>query len=83
MVADAADYMIKASNPAGRRVVIVLTGVTLVCAVAWSIAAWMERRAGAGENRLRPDMPSVTAARPVPGGARRLDDLARRDVSWV
>jgi VWFA-related protein len=28
MFADAADYMIKASNPAGRRVVIVLTGVT-------------------------------------------------------
>jgi VWFA-related protein len=28
MFADAADYMIKASNPAGRRVVIVITGVT-------------------------------------------------------
>jgi hypothetical protein len=28
MFADAADYMIKASNPAGRRVVIVLTGAT-------------------------------------------------------
>jgi VWFA-related protein len=28
MFADAADYMIKASNPAGRRIVIVLTGVT-------------------------------------------------------
>jgi VWFA-related protein len=28
MFADAADYMIKASNPAGRRVVIVLTSVT-------------------------------------------------------
>lgn len=28
LFADAADYMIKASNPAGRRVVIVVTGVT-------------------------------------------------------
>jgi Ca-activated chloride channel family protein len=28
LFADAADYMIKASNPAGRRVVIVITGVT-------------------------------------------------------
>lgn len=28
LFADAADYMVKASNPAGRRVVIVITGVT-------------------------------------------------------
>lgn len=31
MFANAANYMIKASNPAGRRVVIVITGVTRLC----------------------------------------------------
>jgi hypothetical protein len=53
-------------TPAQTWLLIVLTGTTLLCVVAWPIAAWLERRADAGGNRLRPDMPSVRAARQVP-----------------
>lgn len=54
-------------TPAQTWVLILLTGTTLICVVAWPIAAWLERRADAGGNRLRSDMPSVTAARQIPG----------------
>ena len=54
-------------TPAQTWLLIVLTGTTLICVAAWPIAAWLERRAAAGGNRLRSDMPSVTAARQIPG----------------
>ena len=38
-------------TPAQAWLLIILTGVTLSCVVAWPIAAWMERRADAGGNR--------------------------------
>ncbi|TGQ71371.1 MAG: hypothetical protein E5V49_08005 [Mesorhizobium sp.] len=38
-------------TPAQAWVLIVLTSVTLICVVAWPIAAWMERRADADANR--------------------------------
>lgn len=42
-------------TPAQTWVLIVLTGTTLICVIAWPIAAWLERRADAGGNRLRSD----------------------------
>ncbi|MER8631350.1 hypothetical protein NKI77_26945 [Mesorhizobium opportunistum] len=39
-------------TPAQTWLLIMLTGGTLICVVAWPIAAWMERRADAGS--LRP-----------------------------
>lgn len=50
-------------TPVQAWLLIVLTGVTLICVVAWPIAAWLERRADAGGNRLRPDAPSATVMR--------------------
>lgn len=38
-------------TPVQAWLLIILTGVTLSCVVAWPIAAWMERRADAGGNR--------------------------------
>ena len=38
-------------TPAQTWLLILLTGVTLICVVAWPIAAWLERRAAAGANR--------------------------------
>lgn len=38
-------------TPLQAWLLIILTGVTLSCVVAWPIAAWMERRADAGGNR--------------------------------
>ncbi|ESY77227.1 hypothetical protein X740_25040 [Mesorhizobium sp. LNHC221B00] len=38
-------------TPAQTWLLIMLTGVTLICVVAWPIAAWMERRADAGSSR--------------------------------
>ena len=38
-------------TPVQAWLLIILTGVTLGCVVAWPIAAWMERRADAGGNR--------------------------------
>ena len=54
-------------TPVQTWLLIMLTSVTLICVGAWPVAAWMERRADAGANRLRPDMPSNTTVRPVPG----------------
>ena len=62
-------------TPVQTWLLIMLTSVTLICVGAWPVAAWMERRADAGANRLRPDMPSTTTVRPVPG--RRV--LGRQD----
>ena len=53
-------------TPAQTWLLILLTGTTLICVVVWPIAAWLERRADAGGNRLRSDTPSVTAARQIP-----------------
>ncbi|UVK47038.1 hypothetical protein BPNPMPFG_002777 [Mesorhizobium sp. AR07] len=53
-------------TPAQTWLLILLTGATLTCAVAWPIAAWLERRADASGNRARPDLPSATSARQVP-----------------
>ena len=50
-------------TPAQTWLLVVLTGTTLLCVVAWPIASWLERRADAGGNRLRPDMPSATTVR--------------------
>ncbi|WP_214472300.1 hypothetical protein [Mesorhizobium sp. dw_380] len=38
-------------TPAQTWLLILLTSVTLVCVVAWPIAAWMERRADADTTR--------------------------------
>jgi hypothetical protein len=38
-------------TPAQTWLLIILTGVTLICVVAWPIAAWLERRADAGASR--------------------------------
>lgn len=38
-------------TPAQTWLLVLLTTITLVCVVAWPIAAWMERRADAGANR--------------------------------
>ena len=38
-------------TPVQAWLLIILTGVTLSCVVAWPIAAWMERRADPGGNR--------------------------------
>ncbi|MFD2057697.1 hypothetical protein ACFSQT_32820 [Mesorhizobium calcicola] len=54
-------------TPAQTWLLIMFTGATLICVVAWPMAAWLERRADPGANRVRPDMPSVTAARQIPG----------------
>jgi len=43
-------------TPAQTWLLILLSGLTLVCVVAWPIAAWMERRADA--DALRPDLPA-------------------------
>ncbi|TIN19229.1 MAG: hypothetical protein E5Y31_24625 [Mesorhizobium sp.] len=53
-------------TPVQTWLLIVLTGATLICAAAWPIATWLERRADAGGNRFRPDMPSATAVRQIP-----------------
>ncbi|MGX7874328.1 hypothetical protein ACVDG5_017640 [Mesorhizobium sp. ORM6] len=45
-------------TPAQTWLLILLTGVTLVCVVAWPIAAWMERRAEADGSQVRPDLPA-------------------------
>ncbi|MBN9223090.1 MAG: hypothetical protein J0I79_34625 [Mesorhizobium sp.] len=38
-------------TPAQNWLLILLTSVTVICMVAWPIAAWMERRTDAGSNR--------------------------------
>ncbi|MBZ9799255.1 hypothetical protein [Mesorhizobium sp. ES1-4] len=38
-------------TPAQTWLLILLTSVTLICVVAWPVAAWMERRADAEMNR--------------------------------
>ncbi|MFA6157682.1 hypothetical protein [Mesorhizobium sp.] len=50
-------------TPVQAWLLIVLTGVTLICVVAWPITAWLESRADAGGNRLRPDAQSGTMMR--------------------
>lgn len=62
-------------TPVQAWLLIMLTSVTLICVVAWPIAAWLERRGDAGGNRLRPDLPSATAMRP--GSGRHI--LGRQD----
>ncbi|ESY71373.1 hypothetical protein NKJ90_22290 [Mesorhizobium sp. M0051] len=41
-------------TPAQTWSLIVLTGATLICVIAWPIAAFLERRADAGGKRFRP-----------------------------
>ncbi|RWC29793.1 hypothetical protein [Mesorhizobium sp.] len=53
-------------TPAQTWLLILLTGATLICVLAWPIAAWLERRAHADGNRFRPDMPSAATARQIP-----------------
>jgi hypothetical protein len=38
-------------TPAQNWLLILLTSVTLICIVAWPVAAWMERRTDADANR--------------------------------
>lgn len=54
-------------TPVQAWLLIMLTGLTLSCVVAWPIATWLERRGDAGGNRLRTDVPSATAMRPGSG----------------
>lgn len=38
-------------TPVQNWLLILLTSVTVICMVAWPVAAWMERRTDAGANR--------------------------------